>query len=457
MPEPAPPFEPDRRTLLALGLASPFCFGRSALTDPVELALRWSAASEEDVRDLAAEALRDGLSVEGLNGAVLLAVLHDIPPVPMGGPLHAAMVVESAIQLTAAAGERERLTAGLWCLGDYLDYRVRIRATEPWSQPPEATESYDDIEGAAAELVAAMEAWDAERADRAVTWLAHRRPASELFEVLRPYSARCFSGVGHKLLYAVQLERVLERLDARIAVPALRSLVACLIHPETARDTAAYARSRTLAAELAPGADPRSGSSPGDTATAVRLARDLRGCSAFEAQDLVVRYARAGLDLDGVWDGLRLFGSDVFLRRAPRARLRHVPVHTVTETNAFDTSRRRARDPRWGRVFALQAAAWQAELVAVIEREYGAAAEGEGLSVTNDARRAPKPEILLRTATQDHQLKYAAAAIEEAHRGPESYRQVVLSAGFDYLPSDSGAATPRYERAIETLKRSGRG
>ena len=128
----------------------------------------------------------------------------------------------------------------------------------------------------------------------------------------------------------------------------------------------------------------------------------------------------------------------------------------MTEINAFDTARRRARDPRTRTLLLLQAAAWPALLRTAIERQSGAVEEDGGLFAERPGPpTAPDGSALLRTATQDHHLKYAAAAIEESARAPAAHRAAVSTAGFDYLTSEDSDTTARYERGVEVLDRIG--
>lgn len=452
------PSEPDRRTILSAGVGLPLLWlrpRRAATLDPVALAARLGTSSSAEARTLVAAAMRDGLTREGLTGAVLLAALTDIPPLPLGGPLHAAMVIESAAQWTDRAPERERWLAALWCLEDYLGYRDRVRAAGTWRLPdppqPDTQLPGARPRDARPELVGALEEWNLSSAELALQSLSGSTRA-ERFELLRQASFRCFAGLGHKLLYAVQLERVLERVDQRLVEPALRSLLRCLLHPSAERDTAAYALANELASEL-----PADWERQADDQDALpTLVRSLRALSPAESQAALVRAIRAGLGPQSAWDALRLAGTDSFLRRAPGARRRHLPVHTVTLMNAFDSARRRTPDPDVRARLVLTAAGWLAQLRSAGEQQAGPGTDDDGIFREELPTPQTSTSALLRVATQDHHLKYAAAAREEAARAPLAYRSRILGAGFDYLPTGADLA-PRAQLAEQVLERSGRG
>lgn len=65
------------------------------------------------------------------------------------------------------------------------------------------------------------------------------------------------------------------------------------------------------------------------------LLRRLRDCDPGQAQKLVAAAFRDGLGPATVWDGLRLYASELLHRRPKSAARRHGPVHGVTEVNAF--------------------------------------------------------------------------------------------------------------------------
>ena len=458
--------EPDRRSVLLGALGAPLIAigqprGRTPLVDPVRLAHELGQAPAEDARALVAKAMRDGLSVRDLNGAVLLAALTDILPRPLGGPLHAVMVIESAVQLTEGRREEERFRAALWCLEDYLAYRDRVRGDGVWRLPPAPPRDIE-TERAGGVLTEALSTWDAESAEHALVSMADV-PADAIFDRLRAASFRSFAGLGHKLLYAVQLERVLPRVDSRLALPALRSLVRCLLDSGSdstdaderrdAQDTGSYEHALERTRDW-----PDDWERPENDERALpAIVRAFRTASPASAQETLAQRIEAGLGVETAWNALRLVGTDTFLRRPASSRRRHTPVHTVTELNAFDTTRRRVRDPRMRAHLLLQAAAWLVRIRLVSEERWGPSEENEGVFAEPEAGRPRSGEELFRVATQDHHWKYAAAAHEEARRAPACYRARILVAGEDYLPDASGALAPRAAHALEVLARGGRG
>ena len=189
----------------------------------------------------ATELIRAGVDIPTLLGAIFLCGVREIRPRPHG-ILHSVMMVGSSFQFADAAPRRGRL-ALLWTstTSALMEETASRPATGRFRRGARAAREPD---GARTELVAAMEAWDVERADRALTAFLPHCDRAALFEVLWPILARCYAFIGHKIIYAMQVERVLGRIGWRYAEPALRSLVMASL---VGRDTAAFDRSRDRA------------------------------------------------------------------------------------------------------------------------------------------------------------------------------------------------------------------
>src|SRR6185436_7728145 len=82
---------------------------------------------------------------------------------------------------------------------------------------------------AAGELTAAMDAWDEERAERAVAVLARTRGAAEVFELLWRYGVRDYRNIGHKAIFLSNACRTLHTIGWQHGETVLRSLVLGLL------------------------------------------------------------------------------------------------------------------------------------------------------------------------------------------------------------------------------------
>ncbi len=455
------------------------------LDDLDELAELIRSTPRSAVLDLAARARSHGADTTTLLGAVFLAGARDIRPWHVGGKLHAVMMVESSFQLAAGLPEREAWLAALWNLDDFK--RSQIRDVQDsggdWVLPPRPQTAAASEPAARREFLAAMEAWDHERADRAIVALLPFHDRASLFELLWPLAGRSFVNIGHKIIYAAQIERTLRRIEWHHAEPALRSLVMALLFQPSGRMTEASSRSEALAGRL-PDGWLEGAESP---ERSLELLRELRRADREGAQDLVVHAFRDGVGPHTVWDALRLRSAEVFSHRAsstPSRREALLPVHAVTVTGAFGHVWRTSRNDRTRRLMVLQAAAWLADLHAWLEDndciadstapldELGAEAKEtpetiDALLEQPSAGRARalldrRPEQadrlvarlqrnLIYTAVEHHQHKYAAAFAEEASLAHPRWRSMILAPALPYMPASAEPATELTRRALATL------
>lgn len=453
-----------------------------------ELADMLRETPQDEVFDKVAAAIRSGLGHETLLGAAFVAGVHDIRPRSVGGKLHAVMMVESAYQLAGASSEEEAWLAALWSVHDFKLSQERDRRGGDWVLPKRAEVSFASGEAARRELVAAMEAWDAERADRALVGLLPHADLDSLFEVLWPYGARCFVDIGHKVIFCAQVERVIRRLGGSFAEPALRSLVNGLLYLDdslSGSEGAVFERSRELARRF-PDKWLEGREDPDES---LALLRELRSRSDSEAaQELVVSAFKDGLGPSTVWDGLRLWASEILHRRNRSGLRRHVPVHGVTEVNAFGYAFRATKVEATKRLMILQAAGWLPLMHHSIVRLHGpmedleletlgaeatAASRGleqvfaepspDGARALMDARPGNVEAFLgrlrsslYRKAFQSHQYKYVAAIQEESALAHPRWASRILAPSITYAPTDGDPDTEVLERSLAALRQAGR-
>jgi hypothetical protein len=485
-----------RQALLALGGLGVLAGSRPLLAlapraagspgNPItELAAALRTADRDRAFGLAAEAIAGGASIGTVLGAVLRVGVEDIRPRPHG-ILHTAMMVHSTFALAESASEEEAWLAVLWNLDDLKTAQQGDREQSgDWSMPPRPDVRSADAAAARREFQAAMEAWDAERADRAVVALRPHVDQDALFETLWPFAARCRAFIGHKIIYAAQLDRALARLPASEAEPAARSLVqALLVDRDTEAWDANVDRVGGLALPDVPGAR--------DPDRALDLYRALRGAKAADATTTTLDALGDGVPADDLWEALRLVASEIFHRRSGRrsrdGRDALLPVHALTMVNAMGHAARRTTDPRLARQCLLQAAGWLPRMrdwlsdavdlrpadppltrlgqeldesppdlettLASGAPDLVAAHLGQG---TTDLPRygARLRTSLLRTAREHHQHKYMVAMLEEGALAHPELRPLVLAPAVDYLANPADDVTELHERSLRTLKQAG--
>ncbi len=471
--------------------ASPLLFsppGRAlpkiAATDIEALAKQIRETPRERILDWAGTRIGQGLDYKTMLGAVFLAGLHEIKPWYVGGKLHAVIMVSSILDLTESADSEEAWLGALWNLDDMKLGQQRDINEGDWVLPPKPSVSFADEAKARTAFLAAMEAWDPEAADRALLGLMSFHRRDTLFEILWPFAARCYENIGHKIIYAAQVERTLRRLGWAYAEPALRSLVLGLLF-KAPGITGTF----TSSLSLAPSFPENWMAGKSDPASSQSLLAPLRTAGSEEAQKLVIAALTEGLGPQTVWDGLRLFAAELFLRHprvekmANRAIL--LPVHAVTVTNAFGYAFRLTTEESTRRILLLQAAAFLAllrddlsnwiklsmegpgidqlgaefkgETVGLEQSyaEYSAASAKELLdrnpALAHDFRRDMRT-ALLHKGVEHHQHKFAAAIWEESLLVDPRWQSRILAPSVTYL-NPNEPDTEFQKRALQVLRK----
>ena len=455
-----------------------------------DLAERIRRASREGAFDVAASAITAGATPATLIGAAFLAGIQEIRPRSVGGKLHAVMMVESAFQLVDRLPPRDTWTAALWTLDDCKVSQQRdVREAGDWTLPPRPEVSFTSEVVARRELLAALGTWEEEKADRALVGLLEFSSPAQIFELLWPAAMRSYTDIGHKIIFATQVQRALGRIGADHAEPALRSLVNGLLYrDEQGQRTETFATARAQANAMPTGwlagrEDPEE---------SLGLLLRLRDTSPERAQTVVVEAFTAGLGPATVWDGLRLWATELFQRRPRSAARRHGPVHPVTELNAFHHVWRTTSSEETRRLAILQGAAWLALLREDLKGFFGAM-EGPGVDTlaelvaeipvgqvpslgqvfeepsalgarawldhggaTGEALLTRLRAELMTRANQSHQYKYLAAVQEEAALTHPRWANTVLAPAVTYLPTPGDPETETWKRTRRVLEITGR-
>lgn len=477
-----------REALVRLGATAAGVVGGSRLTAAIQplappsdldaLAKQVRSVERPQVLAFAAKQIAAGTTWQSMLGATYLAAVQDIRPRPHG-ILHAAMMVESVFQLAdAATTAREAWQFVLFNLDDLKGSQARdIRDDGNYQMQPLPKAKAVPARVATDQFVAAMNAFDALAAERAVVQLIPHVDLDTFFELFRPFAARCYAFIGHKMIYATHTERVLRRIGWQHAEPALRSLVlTCLVD----RDTKSFEQVHELAATL-----PKSWlEHSGGLASTYSLSRALLTAEPAHAPKLVVEHLSKERGADRAWDAIILAGATVFSRRPGRravdGRNSLLPVHALTVPNALRSSFLQTTNDASKRLLILQAAASLAQmrddLIRMVdlsmkpESRIGAREEPSSMDDAFEQSSPDKVRVLLRRDSQDaadyanrlrqslarvgrehHQHKYAAAMFEEAARVDAPLRPSILAGAVDYLAHNRDRETEFHRRATAML------
>lgn len=289
----------------------------------------------ERLLEVIAQRIRSGTSYQQLLAALMLAGVRGIQPRPVGFKFHAVLVVNSAHLAAIAAADRDRWLPLFWALDYFKTAQERNRAEGDWRLPPPAKEGLPSAQQAQARFLEAMEAWDEEAADRAITSLARHAGQAEVSECFWRLAVRDFRDIGHKIIYAANAWRTLQVIGWRYAEPVLRSLAYALLDrgrdggnpaqndfPADRPGRVNWRRLKEIRSDWYAGRH--------DANASIELLEALRTASPDEASAQVVRLLNAGVSPQSVYDGLFLCAGE-WLARQPGI----VGLHCVTMTNAM--------------------------------------------------------------------------------------------------------------------------
>ncbi len=445
-----------------------------------------------DCIEVIAKRLKAGLSYRELLSALFLAGIRNVSPQPPGFKFHCVFVLHSANQLSLDAPDHERLLPLLWAL-DYFKQSQQRDADEgdfhlrtPRGSVPAASKAWGEFH-------AAMESWDEERADRAITALARTKGGHEVIEGLWRYGARDYRNIGHKAIFTASAWRTLQAIGWRHAEPALRSLILGLLDFGTDRrmngytfeDQSHQANAET-AAKLLPDlpTDWISGEA-GDKSRARSVLETVRGAKPVAASSEIAKMLADGeANARDAWDGIHLAAGDLMLR-LPGI----LGVHCVTSANALHYAFRMSSNAETRLYLLLQGVGWMGQFASYMSRndemrnldlskleradvpgpktgEVSAILAQLGTDTDEAARKAlgyamdhtdlteffrMSRSILFRKVNESHRFKYAAAIFEDLSLVSPVWRPHMLATSTYYLQGPSHRDSATVLRARESL------
>jgi len=310
----------------------------------------------ERVVEAVVNRIRGGTSYQDLLSAVMLAGVRGIKPRPVGFKFHAVLVINSAHLASLAARDQERWLPLLWACDNFKSSQAANRQQGDWFMPPAAESQLPDAAHARARFVEAMDSWDEEGADRAVTGLVRSTGAADVIELFWRYGARDFRDIGHKAIYAANSWRTMQTIGWRHAEPVMRSLTFALLEHEGTNpaqrddDRDRPWRENLRRATRIRGDWQRGRITPSAGAD---LLGALRTASASDGSERVVRMLNEGIDPACVWDGLFLMAGELLMRQPGI-----VGIHCVTSVNALHFAYQASANDETRRLMMLQAAAF---------------------------------------------------------------------------------------------------
>jgi hypothetical protein len=273
-------------------------------------------------------------SYSDLLAAALLAGVRGIKPRPVGFQFHAVLVVNSAHLASLAATNQDRWLPLFWALDNFKESQATNQQRNAgWKMPPVDEGKLPAPSAARKAFVEAMDNWDEDAADRAVTALSRVASVTEILELFWRYGCRDFRDIGHKAIFVANASRTLNTIGWRHSEPVLRSLVSALLEHEgenpAKRDADADRPFRENLPRLAGIPEGWQSGKQAPEAAADLLAA-LRKATPAEASGEVASMLKKGLHPQVIWDGLFLTAGEL-LYRQPGI----VGLHCVTTVNAL--------------------------------------------------------------------------------------------------------------------------
>ena len=417
--------------------------------------------------------IRSGLAYPDLLAALLRAGVRSIEPRPVGFKFHAVLAIHAAHQASRAATDADRWLPILWSLDDFKASQAQQRATSPWQLGAPRAGSLPPGSKARQAFLGAMDRWDPEAADAAVTSLARERPPAEVFELFAAVGARDFRDIGHKVIYVAGAFRLLQLLGWQHAEPVLRSLALALNdhggeNPAKADHAADRAGRRNRERLSAIRADWARGAVDG--AATQRLFTALRTASEDEAPQAVVELLNGGTGPAALWDALLAASGEIAIR-SPNL----VSFHSLTTMNAMHYCFEASTSDETRRFLLLQSAAFLPsfrgsaragleldqleaadgapgveEIFADVETDSPSAARkllayfrsgGERQAVADAARR-----LVLAKARGAHDYKYSSAVLEDVEHVSADWRDRYLAGALCCLKGSSAPDSELVDR-----------
>ena len=285
--------------------------------------------------EVVAERIKAGMSYRELLAGLLLAGVRNVEPRPsVGFKFHAVLVVNSAHLASLSSPATERWLPILWALDNFKSAQARDVREGNWTMPQVNQKQVPSATQAKRAFRQAMNRWDEEAADAAVTGLVRGHGANQVFELFAEYAARDFRSIGHKAIFLANAWRTLQTIGWRHAEPVMRSLAYALLNhvgePNPAENDLspdrAWRRNQALAGEIR--AEWKHGQ-PSDEAVRELLAV-LHAGNEEQVCKLIVAQLNRGVSPQSIFDALFLGAGELLMRQNGI-----VALHALTTTNAL--------------------------------------------------------------------------------------------------------------------------
>ncbi len=302
--------------------------------------------------------VRKGTSYEELLSGVFLAGVRGIQPRPVGFKFHAVLVINSAHLASQRAPDKERWLPLFWAIDNFKSSQKANSEQGDWRMALVEESKLPAPHRAEQRFVEAMDDWDEEGADRAITALARTASAEQVYELFWRYGCRDFRDIGHKAIYAANSWRTLQAIGWRHGEPVVRSLAYAMLDRGGMDNPAEhdydadrpYRENQKRVADIGPLWKQRRRLSP---EAANDLLETLRSAGPSEGSAKVVELLKKGIHPNSIWDGLFLMAGELIMRQPGI-----VGIHCITSANALHFAYQTSACDETRRLLMLQTAAF---------------------------------------------------------------------------------------------------
>ncbi len=394
------------------------------------------------------EQMRANVPYRQLMAALYLAGVRNVNPRPPGFALHCLFVMHSAHLLSLEAPPDLRALPFFYALDLFKVSQERDARQNDYVMAP-LTGMLPSADRAGAELIAAMEAWDQDRAERAAAVLARSRGANEVFELLWRYGVRDYRNIGHKAIFVANACRTLQTIGWQHAETVLRSLVLGLLHFAKETKVNGYALEDQTYSANARRVTEAWSSGPADPKSTRAMLAAIRETPPAEA---CIR--AKGVPAASIWDAVHLAAAELTLRTAGGSII--TGIHAVSAANAMHFSWQAAAAPATRQLILLQAIGWMGQFRTWAETQKGtqtlditSVPESENVRTIDGRRRfiAERLRHIIPKANEVHYYKFPAALIEDIPLVSAEWRPRLTAAMSCYTKGPADAETEAMQRA----------
>jgi hypothetical protein len=307
-------------------------------------------AEREQLLERLVPRLTPGVTPAALLAALRVAATRHVVPRKSFSKEHHALLCGAAVQVLADhLPARHRWHPALWAVDYFKWAQAELAGPTHETLAPLAASQLPPAGAAARAFEDAIEAFDGARAEAAIAALERAGRRDAAIELLLRYGSRDFRHIGHKAIYVSSSLRAFDALGWHGGEDVLRSIALTLaLHYTDPNRDLDGAWPKNLAASATLGPDWHRGAE--DPGAVVELLGVLRSAAPDDAAAAVAAVLRRGVSPRSAWDAMFASGAELMFNHPTGIEA----LHAVTASNAAYSAFQRTRDDATRRLLLLQ-------------------------------------------------------------------------------------------------------